>query len=213
MLRISELGQYRPADSVNQYATEPELRRAGLRPSLLPSDLIPMGLKTSWVNPGEAVLREEGRILPLTPLGPEESDVYPSTPRAPYDITNTDYEDRIPRIQHRGDQIFRSRSGVRGPGEYWAYGGMAALGQPEEVPVMFYKDPSEVAYQTYPGPTLGQDWARAFSPGSIWQLLVGGAILGTSFAVRNERAKTILLSMGAVVAGAGIASIVREFAK
>ena len=148
------IGRLRVDNNVNQYSTESVIRKAGMRPDLAPTSLIPMGIKTSWTNPGEAQLLKQDEITTLTPLGPESTNVFPGVYPAPADTTDTDFEDRIPRIQYRGDQVLRSRSGYRGPAQYWKYGGMTGLSS--DNPVMFYEDPSEVAYQTYPGPFMGQ---------------------------------------------------------
>jgi hypothetical protein len=174
MIRISEgtasFGQLRVENDVNQYSTEAALRKAGMRPSLAPYDGLPMGIKTSWVNPGEQVLMNEGEITPLTPLGPEATNVFPGVYPAPADTQNIDFEDRIPRIQDRGDQILRSRSGYRGPAQYWKYGGMSG-----DDPLMFYRDPSEVAYQAYPGPFMGQ--AAPALPCSPKEMLIDSVLM------------------------------------
>lgn len=196
------------------------------RPDLEPSTLIPMSIVTSWVNPGGAELLKRGDITELTPLGPPSTDVYPGVYPAPADTQDIDYEDRIPRIEYRGDQILRSRSGIRGPAQYWKYGGLRGLGddivlrlnQPELDPVMFYDDPSEVAYQTYKGPFLG-DSALPF-PGDkdVWvaaaQTAVGAliALVGINY-VRTEHQKTALTYIGGFAGAIGVVNLISAIAK
>jgi len=202
---------------INQFSTEEEFARECLEPDLAPSDLIPMSYETSWVNPGEQILLKRGEILPLTPLGPQSTDVFPWTPRAPADTTNIDYEDQIPRIQHRGDQVLRSRLGVRGPGAYWRYGGTENLGQAEEEPIQFVYRPSEIAYQTYSGPSLGQ---TVYSEGekSSFRFALGIAasagMAGLSFIPGMNRDLAVALRWIAVIGasitlGAGIQSLTK----
>lgn len=199
---------------INQFSTEAEFARECLVPDLAPSDLIPMSYETSWVNPGEQILLKRGEILPLTPLGPQETDVFPWTPRAPADTTNIDYEDQIPRRQHRGDQVLRSRLGVRGPGAYWRYGGTENLGQAEEEPVQFVYRPSEIAYQTYPGPSLG----ALGDENKAWRFILGMAasagMVGTSLIPGvNKDLATALRWVGVVGAGLTLALGVQNLAE
>lgn len=217
---LGRMGQLRIMNNVNQYSTGKDLFEAGMEPDMAPTDLIPMGIQTSWVNPGEKVLLERGEILPLTPLGPDSTNVYPDVYPAPADTQDTDFEDKATRIQYRGDQVLRSRSGVRGPGQYWKYGGirskkakaLAGLGQPEELPVLFYHDPSEVAYQTYPGPFLGQEMeakpgTMAFTSGLM---LASGAALSflVSPSAKGETLKDGLTILGVIMGGIGLVGLI-----
>lgn len=225
MLRIGEsFGQLRTQNDINQFSTEAAFMKAGLRPDLSPSDLIPMGIQTSWVNPGEAVLRREGEITELTPLGPEATNVFPGTFPAPANTQDTGFEDRVPRIEYRGDQVLRSRSGIRGPAQYWKYGGMTGLGNPGFVvgrrlpweggedenvfggvdgddPITFYADPSEVAYQTYPGPMLGQEASKCTPK----QMAVTSALLAAAGAavafMGAPKAKDVYLRQALTILG------------
>jgi len=195
---------------INEYGVQED------RPDLEPSDLIPMGIRTSWVNPGAAVLLKRGDITQLTPLGPASTNVYPGVAPAPSDTQDIDYEDRIPRIAYRGDQVLRASSGVRGPAQYWKYGGLQDLGQPESNPILFYNDPSEVAYQTYPGPFLGQ--TPSFGADglltSIVQTVVGSliALVGPNFA-RNQDQKTALVYIGGFAGAIGVVNLIAAMGK
>jgi hypothetical protein len=218
MLRITDLKDQDYAGlklyraPVNEYGSGED------RPDLEPSTLIPMGIRTSWVNPGGAVLLKRGDITELTPLGPASTDVYPGVAPAPTDTQDIEYEDRIPRIAYRGDQVLRSRSGIRGPAQYWKYGGLngPSMGQPELNPVLFYNDPSEVAYQTYPGPFLGQ--VPSIASDGIWtsiaQTVVGGliAMVGPNFA-RNQDQKTALVYIGGFAGAIGVVNLISAIAK
>lgn len=221
MIRIPDtesMGQLRVMNSVNQYSNEAELMKAGYRPDLGPSDIIPMGLKTSWVNPGDEILEKEGEILPLTPLGPDATNVFPGVYPAPADTQDLDFEDRIPRIEDRGDQVLRSRSGIRGPAQYWKYGGLRGLGQEEGDPVMFYTDPSEVAYQTYPGAFLGQDALTKFGCTSKQVLVSSGIMTAVGAAIafmgapmaKDKDLKYALTVLGVLVGGVGMISLTSE---
>lgn len=216
MLRITDITDQDYAglklykSPVNEYGASED------RPDLEPSDLIPMGVRTSWENPGGAVLLKQGDITQLTPLGARSTNVFPGVAPAPDDTQDIDYEDRVPRIMYRGDQILRASSGVRGPAQYWKYGGLQGLGQPELNPVLFYNDPSEVAYQTYPGPFLGQV-PTVGSDGllsSVAQTVVGGliALVGPSFA-RNQSQKDALIYIGGFAGAIGVVNLISALIK
>lgn len=240
------MGQARVVNNVDQFSTEREIREAGMRPNLAPTDTIPMGIRTAWENPGEAILLREGEILPLTHFGPHDTDVFPEVRPAPVDIQTTDFEDRYPRTQNRGDMILRARSGQRGPAQFWKYGGMEGLGQYEDIkahddaggrtiysevlglgqpegdPIMFNprNGPQEVAYQTYPGPFLGQDDIPALrkakmqsAASSLVAALAGGALIGSSFLFKGKELSAVLRLLGVVAGGIGVANMVRYYAE
>ena len=119
--------------------------------------------------------------------------------------------------------MLRSRSGIRGPGQFWKYGGikskkaklLAGLGQPEDMPIMFYNDPSEVAYQTYPGRFLGQasgsmERAAAWSSALLVIAGAGSAYLGSTV-VKDRTLKNSLTILGVVLGGAGVVGAISTF--
>ena len=151
------MGQFRPDDSVDQFAREEALRKAGLRPDLFPTDTTPMSLLTK-ANPGEVILREEGWILPLTQADGSQTLVYGDSPPAPDGTTDISFEDEIPRTQYNHDRILRSSNDVL-PYNFGPY-----LGQVESKTTDFiYTRYDDAGYQTYPGRFLGQTDTEKFA--------------------------------------------------
>ena len=228
MLRLADyvwtngLGQVRPDDSVDQFAKEREIREAGLRPDLFPTDTMPMGLvyPPGTPNPGEQILLKEGWILPLQPEGPESVLVYPEVVPTPSITQNIAFEDQYPRDQHRN--ILRGRTGIDPYGPFEPPSRKLlepyrplTLGQPEEVPIMILPGrPGSEAYQTYPGPFLGDMGANpGISYGNVLHVVIGGAMLAAAFIIDKEYVSPSLYGIGVVVAGIGLASMINEAGK
>lgn len=235
MIRIPDtqesLGQARVQNNINQYSTSQDFVDAGLRPDLGPTDTIPMSITTDWQNPGEAELLKKEEITPLTPAGAHSTDVYPEVYPAPDDTTDLTYEDQYPTPSYRGDQVLRSRSGYRGPAQYWKYGGMA--GPTEGDPIFFNVDPSEVAYQTYPGPMLGSSLQIFDTPPPDYYSGIGqipsaaenvtpalittaiGALLALAgpMLVSGEHKKLSLIYMGSFAGALGLVNLVTAVTK
>lgn len=199
-------------DPTWQYSSGEELHRAGYRPDLEPTDTTPMELEVDEPNPDEVLMLRRQDILPLTPAGAQEVLVYPGVVPAPDETTDISYED-LPRDEHR--RILRGQTGVNpwGPFPRPPVGPplpMESLGQAEEDPIAYFRSPAEIAYQTYPGPFLGEYPEMSLEP-ALLATVAGGlvAIAGPTF-FQDEYVKIAFIYIGSITAAIGLVNAIRQ---
>lgn len=211
------LGQWRTDNDVNQYSYGTAIEEAGLRPPFFPTDTTPMEVVTCDPNPGEAELLKEGEILPLQPVGARSVLVYPGVVPAPDITTDMSYEDRYPRGRR---DILRGRSHESyygpWPPPYGIEQTMDGFGETMYAPLYFPQNPEDVAYQTYPGPTLGQaDKETAASRSRLYSYILATSLGGTVAVLaltymKQSVFRDVLGATGVVAGGIGLSNLISE---